>query len=196
MLFRGMRYATILQPGQVWMSPNRRVPRRVIIDVFKGKVLYRLGSESADAPPHAHARSEFRRWIAENQAELTDQDVEAGQKVSPSAELGKRIRALRQAAGMTQQQLADAVEVSRAAVAFWETGREGSVNKHLAGLCRALGVGEDTLLNGLAEERIETTLSPDEADLIALYRLLSPSRKLSAQKWLERQTNQHEPGDG
>ncbi|MBP0583494.1 transcriptional regulator [Labrys sp. LIt4] len=196
MLFRGMRYATILQPGQVWISPNDRTLRRVIIDVFKSRVLYRMGSEPADAPPNAQSRSEFRRWIAENQAELADQDVEAGQKVSPSAELGKRIRALRQAAGLTQQQLADAVEVSRAAVAFWETGREGSINKHLTALCEALGVGEDTLLNGLAEERIETTLSPDEADLIALYRMLSPSRKLSAQKWLERQTNQHEAGEG
>lgn len=195
MLFKGMRYATILQPGQVWMSPNHRTPARVIVDVFKGKVLYRMGSEPVDAAPHTHSRSEFRRWITENGAELAQQDAAAAQKVSPSAELGKRIRALRQALGLTQQQLADAVEVSRAAVAFWETGREGSVNKHLAALCRALGVSEDTLLNGLAEERIETTLSPDEADLIALYRLLSPSRKLSAQKWLERQTNQREPGD-
>ncbi|WP_454812611.1 helix-turn-helix domain-containing protein [Labrys neptuniae] len=195
MLFRGMRYATILQPGQVWMSPDRENPGRVVVDVFKGKVLYRMTPQSADDTPQETSRSEFRRWIADNNADLTDQDAKAGQKVSPSAELGKRIRALRQAVGMTQQQLADAVEVSRAAVAFWETGREGSVNKHLAGLCQALGVGEDTLLNGLAEERIETTLSPDEADLIALYRMLSPSRKLSAQKWLERQTNQHEPDD-
>ncbi|WP_202908512.1 helix-turn-helix domain-containing protein [Labrys sp. WJW] len=196
MLFRGMRYATILQPGQVWMSSGREDSQRIVVDVFKGKVLYRLASQSADDAPQEASRSAFRRWIADNSAELTDQDAEAGQKVSPSAELGKRIRALRQAAGMTQQQLADAVEVSRAAVAFWETGREGSINKHLTALCQALGVGEDTLLNGLAEERIQTTLSPDEADLIALYRMLSPSRKLSAQKWLERQTNQREPDDG
>jgi len=189
MLLKDMRYATVLQPGQVWVSANPRVQRRIIIDVLKGSVLYRLGSQAMDAPPVALARSQFRRWIATQAARLADYDEASGQKVSPSAELGKRIQALRMAADLTQQQLADAVDVSRSAVAFWETGREGSLNKHLTLLARALGVTEDALLNGVAEEQIQTTLSPDERDLITLYRMLSPSRKLSAQKWLERQTN-------
>ena len=106
MLFRGMRYATILQPGQLWMSSGCEDSQRIVVDVFKGKVLYRLASQSADDAPQEASRSAFRRWIAENGAELTDQDAEAGQKVSPSAELGKRIRALRQAAGMTLKKIA------------------------------------------------------------------------------------------
>ncbi|WP_210203311.1 helix-turn-helix domain-containing protein [Labrys okinawensis] len=162
----------------------------MIESVVRGKVHYRMDHLSSNVPLQTLTHYRFRRWIVASQARLAEQNGAAIQKVSPSVELAKRIRALRLAADLTQLQLADAVGVSRAAVAFWETGRAGDINKHLAPLSQALGVNEEALLNGLAEEHIQAELSPDEADLLALYRLLSPSRKLNAQKWIERQAGE------
>ncbi len=107
--------------------------------------------------------------------------------VSPGADLGQRMKILRKAAGLTQQQVADALGVSRPAIAFWETGREGSARKHIPKLAALFGVEPDIFLTGYVQEDIALTVSPDEYDIVRLYRMLDPSRKVSAQKWMERQ---------
>ncbi|MGN8119977.1 helix-turn-helix domain-containing protein [Labrys sp. 22185] len=183
-----IRNAVILQPGQIWQPADPEEHRRSIVDIFRTIILFRADDRS-DAEPVKVTRSEFRRWIADRAAILIAQPNEDEAKASPSAELGKRIVALRNAAGLTQQQVADALNVSRPAVAFWETGREGSVNKHLPGLAQLLGVSVETLLSGHVEQQIDISVTQDEADFIALYRRLSSARKLHAQKWLERQAN-------
>lgn len=144
-----MRYATILQPGQIWQSSDITELSRIIVDIFKTSLLYRLKSRSEQSGPIRVTRSDFRRWITHAGAILIGQADDSQAKVSPSAELGKRIVALRKAANLTQQQVATALDVSRAAVAFWETGREGSVNKYLPALAN--------LLNVNVEARHETT---------------------------------------
>ncbi|GBQ15981.1 transcriptional regulator [Acetobacter cibinongensis NRIC 0482] len=88
---------------------------------------------------------------------------------------------------MTQQQVADALGVSRPAIAFWETGREGSARKHIPKLAALFGVDPEIFLTGYVQADIPLTVSPDEYDMIKMYRMLDPSRKVSAQKWIERQ---------
>ena len=51
-----------------------------------------------------------------------------------------RIKALREAKGMTQQALADAVGVDRSAVSLWETGDKFPLVAKLPKIARALGV--------------------------------------------------------
>lgn len=58
---------------------------------------------------------------------------------SPTAELGRRIAAARDARGLTQEALSDAVGVSRSAVAQWETGRATPHLATLTGIASTLG---------------------------------------------------------
>ncbi|NVN11981.1 helix-turn-helix transcriptional regulator [Nguyenibacter vanlangensis] len=105
---------------------------------------------------------------------------------TPAQQLGKRIQALRKAAGMNQYQLADRLGMSRSAVAFWETGRESSARKHIPRLARLFGVSEEAFLTDQHDESHEMTLTSDEHDLLVLYRMLDATDKLSAQKWIEK----------
>lgn len=113
--------------------------------------------------------------------------MERQEVISPGSDLGQRMKILRKAAGMTQQQVADALGVSRPAIAFWETGREGSARKHIPKLAALFGVDPEIFLTGYVQADIPLTVSPDEYDMIKMYRMLDPSRKVSAQKWIERQ---------
>ncbi|GBQ28751.1 transcriptional regulator [Gluconacetobacter azotocaptans DSM 13594] len=178
----------ILQPGQIWMPAGSGARSRVVVDVLRDGVLYREQGDGPGAGLSRVGKGGFRQWIRRTEARLQGIDPDTGRKASPSAELGKRIRILRKIAGLSQQQLADGLGLSRSAIAFWETGREGGIQKHLAVLARILGVEAEALLTGMADEKIPVTLSPDENDLVMLYRRLDPAGKINAQKWIERQT--------
>ncbi|MCX2563694.1 helix-turn-helix domain-containing protein [Acetobacter thailandicus] len=117
---------------------------------------------------------------------MNNQDIKQ-QIISPGNDLGQRMKILRKASGMTQQQVADSLGVSRPAIAFWETGREGSARKHIPKLAELFGVDPEIFLTGHTQIDIPLVVSPDEHDMIGLYRMLDASRKVSAQKWLERQ---------
>lgn len=67
-----------------------------------------------------------------------------------SYEMGKRIAALRKQKGLTQQQLADRLNVTNRAVSRWETGEGYPEITLLPALCGALGSSADELL-GMAE---------------------------------------------
>jgi transcriptional regulator with XRE-family HTH domain len=60
--------------------------------------------------------------------------------------LGARIAELRDDSGLTQAQLAAAMDVSQQTVAAWEVGRRGVPVSNLPTLARTLGVGVETLL--------------------------------------------------
>jgi len=132
----------------------------------------------------------IERRVDEDMSDVTDSAEKA--RISPGLELGRRIRLLREMAGLNQQQLANKVGISRSAVAFWETGRSGHVGKHLGDLAEALGVDAEVLLTGMAYKEIQETLTPDESMFLNLYRQLSPLIKLQAQKWVERRVRQAE----
>ena len=63
-------------------------------------------------------------------------------------ELNERIAAVRKAAGLTQEQLGELVNVSRQAVSKWESGQAVPDALTIAELCRKLHVSADYLLLG------------------------------------------------
>ena len=68
--------------------------------------------------------------------------------------IGERIRKLRNESGMSQEQLADAVHVSRQAVSKWETGESLPDTERLMILCHVLDVSADYLLFGKETEAV------------------------------------------
>lgn len=55
-------------------------------------------------------------------------------------QFGARLRALRERAGLTQEQLAERAGVKRGAVARWESGEREPGWSNVVALCKALGV--------------------------------------------------------
>jgi transcriptional regulator with XRE-family HTH domain len=60
--------------------------------------------------------------------------------------LGARIAVLRKESGITQVQLAEAMDVSQQTVASWEVGRRGVPVSNLPLLARTLGVSVEALI--------------------------------------------------
>lgn len=75
---------------------------------------------------------------------------------------------------MTQDQLAEAVGVSRSAVAQWETGRAGQLTGNLARIADVLGVGLEHLTHGRDMYAPGQVGSGDELALLRLYRESRP----------------------
>ena len=60
--------------------------------------------------------------------------------------LGERIQQLRKARGLSQEQLADTLNVSRQAISKWETDQSSPEIENILALCRVLCVSTDRLL--------------------------------------------------
>ena len=91
--------------------------------------------------------------------------------------VGERIRVARQARGWTQSDLAQAVRVSRSAVAQWETDRAGQLREHLSDVADVLGLSVEVLLHGRdgrAARVAESELNGTELALLRLYRSSAP----------------------
>jgi transcriptional regulator with XRE-family HTH domain len=86
--------------------------------------------------------------------------------------IGKRIRAARRAKGLKQQCLADAVGVSRSAVAQWETDRAGQITGNLGRIAAVLEVDLDWLMHGV-ERHLEGPLTHYELAILRLLRKCS-----------------------
>ena len=93
-----------------------------------------------------------------------------------------RLRQLRLAAGLTQEQLGFAVEVTKSSVSAWENGREAPSFRSLGLLKEALGCSLDTLIIGEHEEAAEDDMGSqqrlrakdfNEQHLLAIYRQMS-----------------------
>jgi transcriptional regulator with XRE-family HTH domain len=82
--------------------------------------------------------------------------------------VGARIKAARISRGLTQADLANAVGVSRSAVAQWETERSGQVRGNLTRIASVLMVPVQDLLNGGI---LENPVGPENATEQALLRL-------------------------
>jgi transcriptional regulator with XRE-family HTH domain len=65
--------------------------------------------------------------------------------MTPEQQFGRRLKALRVAAGLTQKQLADAVGASQTAVGFWERGAREPGALVLPKIAAVLGVSVDAL---------------------------------------------------
>lgn len=121
-----------------------------------------------------------------HQTKVILQETE-GRNIAPAMELAKKIGALRKTSGMSQEQLALALGLSRSAIAAMETGRTSSARKHIPMLARIFQVPSELFVSGMVEKEVPMTLSTDEVDLIGLYRRLLPEQKVSVQKSIERQ---------
>jgi transcriptional regulator with XRE-family HTH domain len=84
--------------------------------------------------------------------------------------VGTRIRSARLARGMTQADLAEAVGVTRSAVAQWETDRAGQVRANLTRIAAVLGVSVQFLLEGHTGTGTELPENSTELALLRLYR--------------------------
>jgi transcriptional regulator with XRE-family HTH domain len=94
--------------------------------------------------------------------------------MSDPAQIGPRIKAVRTERGLTQDQLAGAVGVSRSAVAQWETGRAGQVTGNLTRIAQCLDVGVEYLMYGTDKSAEEEVSHGDELALLRLYRECTP----------------------
>jgi transcriptional regulator with XRE-family HTH domain len=82
--------------------------------------------------------------------------------------VGARIRELRRARGLTQDALAAACDVSRSAVAQWETDRAGQLRENISRIAGALGSSVEHLLHG------STAATGDELAMLRLYQACDP----------------------
>ena len=89
-------------------------------------------------------------------------------------DIGARIRIAREEQGWTQDQLAEAVGVSRSAVAQWETGRAGQVTTNLTRVASTLGVGVEYLMHGRDSRVPGQAYTGDELAMLRLYRECLP----------------------
>src|SRR6476659_607438 len=85
-------------------------------------------------------------------------------------DIGLRIRNVREEQGWTQDQLAEAVGVSRSAVAQWETGRAGQVTGNLTRIAAVPGTGVEFLVYGRDSRAGSQAFKGDELAMLRLYR--------------------------
>ncbi|ROZ61488.1 helix-turn-helix domain-containing protein [Ramlibacter sp. WS9] len=96
--------------------------------------------------------------------------------------LGSRIAQLRKAQGLTQVQLAEALEISQQVVASYEIGRRRIPVSMLPDLARALAVGLDELLGETAKARAKRGPAPVLArHMERISALPKPRQKLMIQ---------------
>ena len=94
--------------------------------------------------------------------------------MSTPQDIGTRIRAARRDRGLTQDDLADQVGVSRSAVAQWETGRTGQVTGNLSRIAGVLEVNVEFLMYGEDKHAAKEVRQGDELALLRLYRECEP----------------------
>ena len=95
---------------------------------------------------------------------------ELDESAAETESVGARIRAARLARTLTQADLAEAVGVSRSAVAQWETDRAGQVGGNLARIAEVLAVSVGHLLTGSVRDADARAEDSTEQALLRLYR--------------------------
>ena len=90
-----------------------------------------------------------------------------GEVIFLKYEIGSRIRLYRKQSGLTQEQLADKINVTKSRVSNWEQGINRPDADIIGGICRALNVSPSNLLDvHLSDEE----LSSHEKKVITAYR--------------------------
>ena len=86
--------------------------------------------------------------------------------------MGMRIRARRKALGLSQENVADALNIKAAAVSQYESDKNDIAASRLTELAKVLDTSADYLLTGK-----EMGLDADEMELIAIFRELKGNTK-------------------
>lgn len=106
------------------------------------------------------------------------------------AGVGPRIRDARRQLGLTQDDLAQAVGVSRSAVAQWETDRTGQLRTHLGRIAQTLKISVEHLLHGAASREPAIAAGGDELALLRLYRECRPDDQATLLRTARRLANE------
>lgn len=112
--------------------------------------------------------------------------------MSSPPNIGARVRDIRRERGMTQDQLAERIGVSRSAVAQWETGRAGQLTGNLSRIADVLGIGMEYLMHGADKRAAGQVGQGDELALLRLYRECSPEDRQLVLRMLRRLARQHQ----
>ncbi|GAB0116911.1 hypothetical protein Acid7E03_09830 [Acidisoma sp. 7E03] len=96
--------------------------------------------------------------------------VQPASQPAPVEGVATRIRDIRRSLGLTQDELASRIGVSRSAIAQWETDRTGQVRSNLARVAAVLGVSVGYLLTGEHAGADMGAETADERALLNLYR--------------------------
>ena len=94
--------------------------------------------------------------------------VEWGREMNIASKVGSRIRILREAAGLTQSELATTAYVTRQSVGNWERGRTLPDAESLKRLSAAFGITLDALLDERSEEYLRQTARDRRAIKVAI----------------------------
>lgn len=115
--------------------------------------------------------------------------------MSSPTDIGARVRDVRRERGMTQDQLAERIGVSRSAVAQWETGRAGQLTGNLSRISDVLGIGMEYLMHGADKRAAGQVGQGDELALLRLYRECSPEDRQLVLGMLRRLARQRQDAD-
>ena len=98
-----------------------------------------------------------------------------------------RLRQVRLSKGMNQQELAEALHASQAAISGWETGKYDPGMKNWKAIAALFGVPVDYLIDESAEEKEETPSGiPDEVVSAAeAFMSLPPEARKEARAYLD-----------
>ena len=87
----------------------------------------------------------LRGWLDRDEVRCENGDVKVTERVKARIHVHRSLpepaerRALREAAGLTQRELADTIGVDRTAITHWESGRRNPDGKRLDAYLEALG---------------------------------------------------------
>ena len=81
--------------------------------------------------------------------------------------MNDRLKQVRKDSGLTQQQFADSLNVSRNYVALWEIGQREPSDRTISDICRVYGVNEIWLKTGVGEMKIPMPLDQQLAQIFA-----------------------------
>ena len=81
--------------------------------------------------------------------------------------MNDRLKQVRKDSGLTQQQFADSLNVSRNYVALWEIGQREPSDRTISDICRVYGVNEVWLKTGVGEMKLPMPLDQQLAQIFA-----------------------------
>lgn len=81
--------------------------------------------------------------------------------------MAERIKLLRKALGLTQQEFSDTIKVKRSTLATYESGRNEPIDAVIALICREFDVNEKWLRFGTGEMFIEKTEDEEISEMLA-----------------------------
>ncbi|MDE5939481.1 MAG: helix-turn-helix transcriptional regulator [Lachnospiraceae bacterium] len=100
-----------------------------------------------------------------------------------NTELSARLRQLRKSAGLSQEQLAEALDISRQAVSKWESGVSNPDIQNIIQLGKLYGISTDAILLGESPASENTDTVPENACTVQGNTDTAPRTAVTALLW-------------